>query len=47
MQQAEIIRAVHILQREGWDAEKILAFILEVSGDTPTGEALADSQSES
>ena len=35
MQQAGIIRAVHILEREGWPADKILAFILEVSGDTP------------
>ena len=35
MQPSEIIRAVHILKREGWPADKILAFILEVSGDTP------------
>ena len=41
MQQAEIIRAVHILKREGWSSDKILAFILEVSGEAP-----ADSDSE-
>ena len=35
MQPAELIRAVHILKREGWPAEKILSFILEVSGDAP------------
>ena len=44
MQQAEIIRMIHILRRKGWTDTEIIEYLLEVAGDTPEGQRSADAE---